>query len=63
MTNRYDYLDLARGAEWIIHHPLGFKQHPLEDAGMYAYMRSVLLDNLPTILTRIIKYIAKECDK
>ena len=29
-----------RGAEWMIrdaekHHPLGFKQHCLEDAGMY----------------------------
>jgi len=33
------YLDLPRGAEWMIrgaekHHPLGFKQHPLEDAGI-----------------------------
>jgi len=32
------YLDLPRGAEWMIrgaekHHPLGFKQYPLEDAG------------------------------
>ena len=34
----FTYLDLPRGAEWMIrgaekHHPLGFKQHPLEDAG------------------------------
>ena len=34
---KFLYLDLPRGAEWMIrgawHHPLGFKQHPLEDAG------------------------------
>ena len=35
---QYIYLDLPRGVEWMIrgpekHHPLGFKQHPLEDAG------------------------------
>ena len=34
----YIYLDLPSGAEWMIrgaekHRPLGFKQHPLEDAG------------------------------
>ena len=38
----YFYLDLARGAEWMVkgaekHHPLGFKQHPLEDAGIYVW--------------------------
>ena len=32
------YLDLPRGAEWMIrgaekHHSLGFKQHTLEEAG------------------------------
>jgi len=35
------YLDLPRGAEWMIrgaekHHPLGFKQHPSEDAGKHS---------------------------
>ena len=33
-----DYLDPPRGVEWMVrgaekHHPLGFKQNPLEDAG------------------------------
>ena len=39
------YLDLPRGAELMDdvwgaenHHPLGFKQHPLEDPGMYIYI-------------------------
>ena len=34
----YRYLDLPKGAKWFrfrvsIHHPLGFKWHPLEAAG------------------------------
>ena len=34
----FTYLNLPMGAEWMmfgvqVQHPLGFKQHPLEDAG------------------------------
>ena len=40
MAYNKTYLDLPRGAEWMIRgaffvHPLGLKQHPLEDAGRY----------------------------
>ena len=36
----YIYLDLLSGAEWMmfgvpIHHPLEFKQYPLENASIY----------------------------
>ena len=41
------YLDLPRCAEWMIRGPytpsLGFKQHPLEDAGRYSKM----IENIP----------------
>ena len=44
-SDAFTYLDLLRGAEWMIrgavnvplHHLLGLKQHPLEDDGTHLY--------------------------
>ena len=47
------YLDLPRDAEFWMddvwaqkHHPLGFKQHPLEDAGICIYLQKIYRVNI-----------------